>query len=150
MRFSCMTSKSVDRCTSYVIFPMQFAHWITCISRYMAQDEPPNVSVCALHSIFMSSMMCAWAFVVCLFVFVLLLFLSVVYLFSSSLYLYSAQYFISNVNSAEGNSHCAFAQWGVLHHWRYTILQQVMSPTSLTTSTTQRLRRWSSRTNPAT
>ena len=23
-----------------------------------AQDEPPNVSVCALHSIFMSSMMC--------------------------------------------------------------------------------------------
>ena len=24
-----------------------------------AQDEPPNVSVCALHSIFMSSMMCA-------------------------------------------------------------------------------------------
>ena len=35
----------------------------------------------------MSSMMCAWAFVVCLFVFVHLLFLSVVYLFSSSLYL---------------------------------------------------------------
>ena len=39
-------------------FLMQFAHLITCISHCMAQDEPPNVSVCALHSIFMSSMMC--------------------------------------------------------------------------------------------
>ena len=99
------------------IFPTHFAHLITCISHYMAQDEPPNVSVCALHSIFISSMMCAWAFVVCLFVFVLLLFLSVAYFFSSSLYMYSAQHFISNVNSAEGNSHCAFAQWGVLLLW---------------------------------
>ena len=34
------------------------AHVITCISHCMAQDEPPNVSVCALHSIFMPSMMC--------------------------------------------------------------------------------------------
>ena len=93
---------------------MQFAHLITCMSHCMAQDEPPNVSVCALHSIFMSPMMCAWVFVVCLFVFVLLQFLSVVYLVSSSLYLYSAQHFISNVNSAEGNNRCAFAQWGVL------------------------------------
>ena len=31
----------------------------------MAQDEAPNVSVCALHSSFMSSTTCAWAFVVC-------------------------------------------------------------------------------------
>ena len=76
----------------------------------MAQDEPPNVSVCALHSIFMSSMMCASAFVVCLFVFVLLLFLSVVYRFSSTLYLHSDQHLISNVNSPEGNHRCAFAQ----------------------------------------
>ena len=30
----------------------------------MAQEEPHNLSVCALHSIFMPSMMCAWAFVV--------------------------------------------------------------------------------------
>ena len=49
----------VDGYTSHVIFLMQFAHEITCISHCMAQDEPPNVSVCALHSIFMSSMMCA-------------------------------------------------------------------------------------------
>ena len=49
----------VDRYTSHVILLMQFAHLITCISHCMAQDEPPNVSVCALHSIFMSSMMCA-------------------------------------------------------------------------------------------
>ena len=49
----------VDRYTSHVIFLMQFAHLITCISHCMAQDEPPNVSVCALHSIFMPSMMCA-------------------------------------------------------------------------------------------
>ena len=54
-----------------------------CISHCLAQDEPLNVSVCARHSFFMSSMMCAWAFVVCLFVFVFLLFLSVVYFFSS-------------------------------------------------------------------
>ena len=35
-------------------------------------------------------------------------------------------------------------------HWRYTTLPQVMSPTSLTTSTTQRLLQRSSRMNPAT
>ena len=92
---------------------MQFAHSITCISHCMAQDEPPNVSVCALHSFFTSSMMCAWAFVVCLFVFVLLLFLSVVDLFSSTLYLHSDLHFLSNVNSVEGIDHCAFAQRGV-------------------------------------
>ena len=57
-----------------------------CISHCMAQDEPPTVSVARTHSIFMTSMMCAWAFVVCLFVLFLLLFLSVVYLFSSSIY----------------------------------------------------------------
>ena len=31
----------------------------------MPQEKPPNVSVCAFHSIFMSSMMCDWAFVGC-------------------------------------------------------------------------------------
>ena len=40
-----------------VIFLMQFAHLINCLSHCMAQ-EPPNVSVCALHSIFMPSTMC--------------------------------------------------------------------------------------------
>ena len=50
---------TVDRYTSHVIFLMQFAHLITCISHCMAQDEPLNVSVCALHSFFMSSVMCA-------------------------------------------------------------------------------------------
>ena len=49
----------VDRYTSRVVFRMQFAHLIACVSHCMAQDEPPNVSVCALHSTFMSSMMCA-------------------------------------------------------------------------------------------
>ena len=39
----------VDRYTSHVIFLMQFAHLITCISHCMAQDEPPHVSVCARH-----------------------------------------------------------------------------------------------------
>ena len=37
--------KPADRYTSHVIFLMQFAHLITCISHCMAQDEPPNVSV---------------------------------------------------------------------------------------------------------
>ena len=41
---------------------------------------------------------------------VLLLFLSVVYLFSSTLYLYSAWHSIFNVDTAEGQNHCAFAQ----------------------------------------
>ena len=34
--------------------------------------------------------------------------------------------------------------------WQNTILPQVMSPTALTTSTTQRLLKWSSRRNPST
>ena len=42
----------VDRYTSHVIFLMQFAQFISCIPHCMAQ-----VSVCARHSIFMSSMM---------------------------------------------------------------------------------------------
>ena len=42
--------RGVNRYTSHVIFLMQFAHLITCISHCMAQDEPPNVSVCALSS----------------------------------------------------------------------------------------------------
>ena len=74
----------------------------------MAQDEPPNVSVCALHSIFMLHDVCLS--VRCLRPrSVLLLLLSVVYLFSSTLYLHSDQHFISNVNNAEGNNRCAFA-----------------------------------------
>ena len=93
--------------------------------------------------------MCAWAFVVCIFVFVILLFLSFVYFFSSLSYLYSDQHFHSNVNSVEGINRCAFAQWGVLLPCRNTILSQDMSPTSLTTSTTQRLLQWSSRMCPA-
>ena len=63
---STVTDRGVDRYTSRVIFIMQFAHSITCMSHCMAQDEPPNVSVCALHSIFMSSMMCVWSSVGCL------------------------------------------------------------------------------------
>ena len=46
-------------------FLMRIACVWLCESHHMAQDEPPNVSVCALHSIFMPSMMCAWAFVGC-------------------------------------------------------------------------------------
>ena len=44
--------RPVDRYTSHVIFLMRFAQFISCISHCMAQ-----VSVCARHSIFMSSMM---------------------------------------------------------------------------------------------
>ena len=50
--------RGVDRYTSHVIFLLQFAHVITCRSHCMALNEPPNVSVCALHSIFMPSTMC--------------------------------------------------------------------------------------------
>ena len=46
------TTLHVDRFTSHVIFLMQFAQFFSCISHCMAQ-----VSVCARHSIFMSSMM---------------------------------------------------------------------------------------------
>ena len=55
---STVTTVGVDRYTSHVIFLMQFAHFITCISHCMAQDEPPNASVCARHSILMPSTMC--------------------------------------------------------------------------------------------
>ena len=58
-RRSTVTDLGVDRYTSHLFFLMHFAHLITCIPHCMAQDEPPNVSVCALHSIFMSSMICA-------------------------------------------------------------------------------------------
>ena len=102
----CSGMIPADRYPSHVIFLMQFAHFITCISHCMAQDEAPNVSVCAHHSIFMPF------HDVCLIVrslsvsscFVLLLFLSVVYLFSSTLYLHSAQDLVSIVKSVEGNS----------------------------------------------
>ena len=63
-RTSKVSSPVVDRYTSHAIFLMQFAHLITCMSHCMAQDEPPNVSVCALHSIFISCMMCVWALMV--------------------------------------------------------------------------------------
>ena len=46
-------SQDVDRYTSHVIFLMQFAQFISCISHCMAQ-----VSLCARHSVYMSSMMC--------------------------------------------------------------------------------------------
>ena len=54
----CSGMIPADRYTSHVIFLMQFAHLITCISHCMAQDEPPNVSVCARQSTFMPSTMC--------------------------------------------------------------------------------------------
>ena len=50
----------------------------------------------------------------------------------------------------QGNFPCALRQLRSLAPWRYTILPQVMSPTSLTSSTTRRLLKWSSRRNPAT
>ena len=85
---------------------MQFAHLITCISHCMAQDEPLTVSVAPTHSIFMSSMVCAWAFVVCLFVLPLLsLTLPVL---CPALHLQRQQ--------RRQNNRCAFAQWEVLHH----------------------------------
>ena len=93
---------SVDRCTSHVIFSCTLHIIILCTSHCLAQ-----VSVCARHSIFMSSMMSVWSSVRCLFVFVLLLFLSVVFLSSSTLYLHCDQHFLSNVNSVEGNNRCA-------------------------------------------
>ena len=49
---STETDGSVDRYTSHVILLMQVARFVSCISHCMAQ-----VSVCARHSIFMSSMM---------------------------------------------------------------------------------------------
>ena len=49
-------------------------------------------------------------FVVRLIVFVFLLFLSVVYLFSSLSFLYSDLHSFFRVDSAKGNTRCAFAQ----------------------------------------
>ena len=62
--------------------------------------------------IFISSMMSVWSSVLCCF---LVLSLSVFpYLFSSLSYLYSDLHSSFHVDSAEGNTRCAFAQWGVL------------------------------------
>ena len=61
-RWRSTVTDGVDRYTSHVKFLMQFAHSIKCISHCMAQDELPNVSVCAL---LMSSMMCVWLSVGC-------------------------------------------------------------------------------------
>ena len=58
MAIHCNRRGGVDRYTLHVIFLMQFAHLITCTSHCMAQEEPPNVSARAFHSILMSSMMC--------------------------------------------------------------------------------------------
>ena len=46
----------VDRYTSHVIFPMHFYTQSDVHTHCMAQDEPPNASVFARHSIFMPSM----------------------------------------------------------------------------------------------
>ena len=56
----CNRRGGVDRYTSHVIFLMQFAQFISCISHCVAQ-----VSVCARHSIFTSSVMSVWSSVRC-------------------------------------------------------------------------------------
>ena len=104
----------VDRYTSHVIFLMHLAHNHTVhITLLGSRRATQCVCVARIHSIFMPPTMCL---MVCWLRprSVLLPFLSVAYLFASTLYLH-AQHFISNVNSVEGN-HCAFAQYGVLHH----------------------------------
>ena len=127
-----------------------------CTSNYMhittawLKTSHPTC-LCALHSIFMLSMMCAWAFFVSLLVFVLLLFLSVVYLFSSTLYLYSARHshLLCPITPRDKKPLC-FRTMRSIAWWRSSILLHAMSPTSSTTSTTQRLLQRSSRMNPAT
>ena len=95
---------------SHVIFSCSSHLIIDVHSHCMAQ-----VSVCARHSIFMSSMMTVWSSVLCCFlVLSFSVFLSVVYLFSSTLYLHSDLHSFFHVNSAKGNTCCAFAWWGVL------------------------------------
>ena len=56
--------RSVDRYTSHVIFLTHFTPHDWYAYSLQGSRRRPNVSVCALHSSFMSSTMCAWAFVV--------------------------------------------------------------------------------------
>ena len=108
-----------------------------------------KVSQCALHSIFMSSMMSVGSSVPCCFlVLSFSVFLSFVYLFSYTLYLHSDLHSSFHVNSAKGKLRLRLMR--SIAPWRYNILSQVVSPTSSRTSTTQRLLQRSSRMNPAT
>ena len=67
-----LPTKCVDRYTSRVIFLIHFYTSSGVHITLLDSKRASNVFVCALHSMFMSSMMCAWAFVVRLSVFVLL------------------------------------------------------------------------------
>ena len=60
--------------------------------------------------------------------FVLLLFPSVVYLFYSLSYLYSDLHSFFHVDSAKGNTRCAFGTMRSIAPWRYTILPHLVSP----------------------
>ena len=81
--------------------------------------------------------------------FVLLLFLSVVYLFSSLSYLYSDLHLLLPCGQRRGKHPLRLRPMRSIAPWRYTILPQVMSPTSLTTFPTRRPLKSSSRRNPA-
>ena len=71
-------------------------------------------------------------------------------LFSSHFYLYSVLNLFFHVDSAKANITCASDNRGVLLSGRTSLLPQFTSPSSLTISTTQRLLKSSSRSNPAT
>ena len=116
----------------------------------MCNNTSWQVSAWAHHPIFMPSMMSGWAFVPrCFFVLTLSVCLSFTLLFSSHFYLYSVLNLFFHVDNAKANITCVSANRGVLLSGRIHSYHRVMSPSSLTTSTTRRLLK-SSRRNPET
>ena len=102
------TARTVDGAvhTSHVIFVMQFTPRNWCaLELHGSRWAKAQVSVCARHSIFMSSMMSVWSSVPCCFlVLSSSVFLSVFYLFSSTLYVHFDLLSFFHVDSAKGNT----------------------------------------------
>ena len=121
----------------------------------MAQDESRLRSVSvrvSFHPHVIHDVVCLsirWSFLVSLFLVSLrLLFLSVFYFFSSTLHLFPTLHL--QCRHRRGLKPLQTRRMRSIAPRRHTILSQVMSPSSSTTSTTQRLLQRSSRTHPAT
>ena len=132
------THTSFFSCTVHVFDDVQ--------SHLLAQER-----VCARHPIFMAihdeRLSVCWF---CRRVFVLTFFVcfSFTLLFSSHFYLYSDLNLFFPCGKRQGKH--TLRQLRSLAPWQNSLLPQVISPSSLTTSTTRRLLKSSSRRNPAT
>ena len=152
MAIHCNRRGSVDRYTSHVIFLMHFARLIVCI--LIAWLKTSQGSKC-LSARFIPSSCHPWCYVFERSLVVPCFSLSL----SVSLRLLHLLFHTLPVLCPAHHLQCRYSR-GLkpLHSrrmrsiapWRCSILSQVMSPSSSTTSTTQRLLQWSSRMNPAT